>query len=167
MRGKAGARVEFGSQLLVGEQREGVILDWLLVQGDVWADSHLLAGSLGRLKTLAGYEGVKVVTGDRGFDSKVNRALLESSGLRNGICPKAPGAIAERRLEVEFREVQKRRGLTEARIAILKNVFTGNPIVSKGTVNQATDVAWAVLAHNLWVVARLPRTKPRARARAA
>lgn len=160
LRGKAGAKVEFGSQLLVGEQRQGVILDWVVVQGEVRADVHLLAESLSRLETLAGYDRIKVVTGDRGFDSKANRILLKEKKLRNGICPKAPGAMAERRMEVEFRDSQKRRSQTEARIAILKNVFTGNPILSKGATNQAQDVAWAVLAHNLWVITRLPRAAP-------
>lgn len=160
VRGKADARVEFGSQLLLGEQRQGVILDWVLVQGEVRADAQLLADSLSRLETFSGYDRIKVTTGDRGFDSKANRILLEKKKLQNGICPKAPGAMAERRMDVEFRDLQKRRSQTEARIAILKNVFTGNPILSKGAANQAQDVAWAVLTHNLWVIVRLPRAAP-------
>ena len=32
-------------------------------------------------------------------------------------------------------------------------------MLSKGHENQEREVAWNVLAHNLWVIARLPRAK--------
>ena len=56
-----------------------------------------------------------------------------------------------------FREHQLRRGQTEGRIGILKNEFLGKPLRKKGYEYRALSVAWAVLAHNLWVLARLPR----------
>jgi hypothetical protein len=52
---------------------------------------------------------------------------------------------------------QRRRSQTEARIAIFKNGFLGSPLLSKGYGNQQREVAWSVLAHNLWVIAWLPR----------
>jgi len=58
--------------------------------------------------------------------------------------------------QASFRENQKRRGLTEARIGILKNNFLGNPLKGKGFASRQISVAWGVLAHNLWVIARLP-----------
>jgi len=61
--------------------------------------------------------------------------------------------------QASFRENQKRRGQTEERIGILKNRFLGNPLKSKGFASRQMSVAWAVLAHNLWVIARLPRAE--------
>jgi hypothetical protein len=58
-----------------------------------------------------------------------------------------------------FREHQQRRGQTEGRIGILKNEFLGKPLRSKGYGVRALSVAWAVLAHNLWVFARLPQAE--------
>ena len=52
---------------------------------------------------------------------------------------------------------QKRRAQTEGRIGILKNVFLEGTPRAKGFVNRQLAVAWAVLTHNLRVLARLPR----------
>ena len=49
----------------------------------------------------------------------------------------------------------KRRGQTEGRIAILKNNFLGEPLRTKGFAGRNLAVTWAVLTHNLWVIARL------------
>src|SRR5208283_2103997 len=46
VRGKAGAEVEFGSQLLMGECESGVIVDWELVCGHPKADTKMLGRSL-------------------------------------------------------------------------------------------------------------------------
>ena len=45
----------------------------------------------------------------------------------------------------------------EGRIGIVKNVFLGRPLRAKGYGHRALAVSWAVLTHNLWVLARLPR----------
>ena len=44
----------------------------------------------------------------------------------------------------------------EARIGIFKNVFLGAPLLAKGYENQVRQVAWAALAHNLWLLTGLP-----------
>jgi hypothetical protein len=171
VRGKAGAEVEFGSQLLLGESPSGVIVDWELVDGHVEADTKMLRRSLERLKQTAGGQSLGAVSGDRGFDSKANREMLEREGIYNGICPKAPEDLKKRMREERFVELQKRRSQTEARIAIFKNGFLGAPLLSKGQANQEREVAWNVLTHNLWVIARRPRArvaaKPRALAKAS
>lgn len=105
--------------------------------------------------------------GDRGFDSKANRELLEDGGIYNAICPKAPGELRERMKETEFSGMQTRRSQTEARISIFKNGFLGSPLLSKGYGNQNREVAWSVLAHNLWVIARLPQGPARELAKAS
>jgi len=82
---------------------------------------------------------------------------VEGDGIYNAICPKAPGELKKRMKEPRFVEMQQRRSQTEARIAIFKNGFLGSPLLSKGYGNQQREVASSVLAHNLWVIARLPR----------
>ena len=62
-----------------------------------------------------------------------------------------------------FCEKQKRRGQTEGRIGILKNEFLGNPLKSKGFASRQMNVGWAVLAHNFWVIARLPQVEDKDR----
>jgi len=167
VRGKAGAEVEFGSQLLLGESESGVIVDWELVCGNPTADTKMLGCSLERLKKTSGGASIGKVCGDRGFDSKANRELLEGDGIYNAICPKAPVELKRRMKETEFAGLQKRRAQTEARISIFKNGFLGAPLLSKGYGNQNREVAWSVLAHNLWVIARLPQGPVRALAKAS
>jgi hypothetical protein len=167
VRGKAGAEVEFGSQLLLGEAESGVIVDWELVCGNPLADTKMLSRSLERMKQMSAGAAIEQVASDRGFDSEPNRALLKQEGIYNGICPKSPGELKKRMKDSEFVELQKRRSQTEARIAIFKNGFWGSPLLSKGHENQSLEVAWSVLAHNLWVIARLPRADAGALAKAS
>jgi len=45
--------------------------------------------------------------------------------------------------------------LNKGRIGIFKNVFLGRPLSAKGSGHRELAVGWAVLTHNLWVVARM------------
>lgn len=157
VRGKAGAEVEFGSQMLLGESESGVIVDWELVNGRPEADTRMLQRSWERLGPSAAGRAMRQVGGDRGFDSPANREMLEKAGIYNGICPKSPGELAKRMRQAQFVELQQRRSQTEARLAIFKNGFLGSPLLSKGHANQKREVCWSVLAHNLWVIARRER----------
>jgi hypothetical protein len=167
VRGKAEAEVEFGSQLLLGEAASGVIVDWELVCGNPRADTKMLGRSLERMQQTPTGPAIRQVSGDRGFDSAANRALLEKAGIYNAICPKSPAELKKRMQDSDFVELQKRRSQTEARISIFKNGFLGSPLLSKGHENQSREVAWSVLAHNLWVIARLPQGQARALAKAS
>jgi len=40
-------------------------------------------------------------------------------------------------------------------VSIVKNVFLGQPLRSKGFAHRELTVTWTVLVHNLWVLARL------------
>jgi len=155
VRGKANAETEFGNTLLLCEQINGIIFDWKLYKDKAPSDSNLLKESLERFNTHYPCKPVSVTT-DRGFDSLANRLYLEKEGIENNICPKSVPALQEKMKQASFRENQKRRGLTEARIGILKNNFLGNPLKGKGFASRQISVAWGVLAHNLWVIARLP-----------
>jgi len=158
VRGKAGAEAEFGNTLLLGEQADGIILDWKLSREKARSDSKLLKQSLERIGTYYHCYPSSLTT-DRGFDSPANRRYLEKAVIENNICPKSIAALQEKMQQASFCENQKRRGQTEGRIGILKNKFLGNPLKSKGFASRQMSVAWAVLAHNLWVIARLPRAE--------
>jgi len=158
VRGKAGAEVEFGNKLLLGENRQGIILDYQLWPESVPADASVLVESLERvvvgLKRKMG-----AVGSDRGFASKANSGGLAWAEIFDGLCPKSPAALKERMKEPRFVRMQKRRSQTEARISILQRGFLGRPMRAKGFEHRELAVAWGVLTHNLWMLARLKREK--------
>ena len=163
VRGKAGAEVEFGNTLLLAEQKNGMILDWSLRQHAAPADCKQLAESVLRMEKLFGTEIIQALGADRGFESQKNIQLLESKNIYNAICAKDPHKLQQRIKEEKFAAIQKRRAQTEARIAIFKNAFLGRPLRAKGFGHRDTAIAWHVLTHNLWVLARLkqaPATSP-------
>ncbi len=63
--------------------------------------------------------------------------------------------MENKRHAAKFQGIQKRRAQSEARIAILKNDFLGNPLQRRGFENRELQLGWSVLAHNLWLLARL------------
>jgi hypothetical protein len=155
VRGKAGAEVEFGNTLLLAEQKDGVIVDWHLHRESAPADPRQLAPSLQRMETAYGIGVIRALGTDRGFCSAANQTLLQSKGIYDGICPKHPARLKERMAEERFGQLQLRRSQTEGRIAIFKNGFLGRPLRAKGFAHRELAVAWQVLTHNLWVLARL------------
>ena len=72
-----------------------------------------------------------------------------------GPCPRGVDELRQRLKDARFVELQKRRGQTEGRIGIMKNDFLGRPLRSKGFEHRKLAVAWAVLGHNLWLLAGL------------
>ena len=157
VRGKAGARVEFGNTLLIAEQSEGLIVDWWLYREQGPGDGAAMVESLERAAEAYGGQHPKSVVTDRGFSSAQSREYLAGNSIRDEVCPRSVVELRRKMQGAGFREHQLRRGQTEGRIAILKNEFLGKPLRKKGYEHRALSVAWAVLAHNLWVLARLPR----------
>jgi hypothetical protein len=158
VRGKAGAEVEFGNTVLLGENRQGIILDYQIWKDPAPADVHLLVESLERV-TVGLDRGVSAVAADRGFASKTNTKGLEEAQIFDGLCPRSPEALQERMKEKRFVQMQKRRSQTEARISILQRGFLGRPMRAKGFAHRELAVAWGVLTHNLWMMARLRKKK--------
>lgn len=154
VRGKAGAQVEFGNTLRLGETAQGLIVDWRLFQDSAPADASQLEESVAQTEGLLQRK-IKGVSADRGFDSAANRRWLKKRQIRNGICPRSPRALRERLRGRRFGEMQRRRAQTEGRIGIVKNQFLGCPLRVKGFARRELAVTWAVLTHNLWVLARL------------
>ena len=153
VRGKADAEVEFGNGFYLAEQTDGLIVDWKFIKEQPASDNKLVADSIMRLTKTYGVP--KSYSGDRGFDSQTNRDELAKKTIVNGICPRSVVQLKERLEDPYFRQLQTRRGSTEARISIFKNAYLGTPLRSKGFENRKTRIEWCILAHNLWKLARI------------
>jgi hypothetical protein len=156
VRGKAEAEVEFGNQLLLAEQRDGFIVDWILEEDRVSSNARMITPCLQRLGQAVPEVRLRSVGTDRGFASEANSQTLKKRCIFDGICPKDPGELQQRLQQSRFVAIQRRRAQTEGRIGIFQNVFLGQPLRAKGFAHRNLAVAWSVLAHNLWVLARLP-----------
>lgn len=161
VRGKAGAEVEFGNTVLVGENGQGIILDYELFRESAPADSQTLFRSLTRVWEMAGRK-VGAVTTDRGFASAANSRQLDQSGTFDATCPRQPEELGRKMKDPQFARLQRRRGQTEARIGILKQGFLGRPMKAKGFAHRELALAWGVLTHNLWMLARLRKPEKKA-----
>jgi hypothetical protein len=158
VRGKAGAEVEFGNTVLLGENRQGVILDYEFFRESAPADSQLLFGSLLRVWQATGRH-VGAVATDRGFATADNSRTLKKGGTFDGLCPRKPAELSRRMKGQKFARLQRRRAQTEARIGILKQGFLGRPMRAKGFDRREMALAWGVLTHNLWMLAKMRKTK--------
>lgn len=148
VRGKSGAEVEFGNALYLAENGDGLIVDWEYIDEQPPSDSVLVKESIERVTH--NYGSPESYTTDRGFSSKANSEYLHTEGIYDAICPKSVRELVERLQEPLFRELQKRRGATEARIGIFKNVYSGRPLRSKGTHHRGVRIGWCIFTHNLW-----------------
>lgn len=163
VRGKAGAEVEFGNKLLLGENKQGIVLDYELYRESAPADNRLLFGSLTRVWELAGRQVGAAVT-DKGFASAENSRGLAESETYDGTCPRQPAELKRKMKDSKFARLQRRRAQTEGRIGIIKRGFLGYPMRAKGFEHRELAVAWGVLTHNLWMLARMSKTKRRKKA---
>jgi hypothetical protein len=157
VRGKAGAEVEFGNKLSLVENKQGLILDYKL-HSEATADSKLVEPSVKRLIQDQALP-IKHLWSDRGMSSKANEALLEKHGIQSGLCPRNPSELKARMEDPEYRAGMKRRGSSEARIAIFKNVILNNPVRERSHAAREKAIGWAVLSHNLWVLARMEQAQ--------
>ena len=132
------------------------------------ADTTLVLPSVQRLREALQLD-VKPAWGDRGLFSQANEKALAQRGIASGLCPRDPQELQQRlAADADLRAGLRRRGSgTEARMAIFKNCFTGSPCRTKGLAARKVAVAWAVLAHNLWVLARLKLAQEKQAAAAA
>ena len=165
LRGKSGAEVEFGNQLMIGENRDGLITYYELYD-DVKNDWNRLEGALKQTEWNIGNK-LELVVGDRGFSDAKTESRIEKDypDLTNHICPKSTKLHNEKRKEPGFKESQKRRAQTEARIAIVTNNYQKGRSLSKGIESQRMELHWVMLAHNLRVLAQKRLAEEWARSR--
>ena len=159
-RGKMDADVEFGNGFYLAEQKEGLIVDWDIIKGKPCSDTQLLKESTLRIKK--NYP-LNLIATDRGFNSKNNDKFLRKEMVYNATCPRDPEELIVKMADEKFKNAQKRRAQTEARIGIFKNKFIGHKILRKGFENREDKALWSILTHNLWVVARIANRNQEAR----
>lgn len=163
VRGKAGAEVEFGNSLFVAENAEGFILHHELLREQSPGDARWLGQKLDAIRAATDGSLCGLIA-DRGFASKSNHGKLEGEEIFDGLCPRNPKELQERmKTDEAFARAQRRRAQSEGRIGILKNNFLDGVPRAKGFTHRSLQVSWAVLTHNLWVVARLPWAKEKQR----
>ena len=105
VRGKAGEEVEFGNLLVLGEQKDGLIMDWELFKEEVPVDVRSVRPSVERAES--GLEvRLKGWVTDRGFDNKTNVKWLEERGTLAGLCPRDPRALREAMKDERFAQGQ-------------------------------------------------------------
>src|ERR1017187_5488500 len=92
VRGKAGAEVEFGNKLLLGKNRQGIILDFQTWPESAPADASLLVESLERV-VVGLKKKMGAVGADRGFASKANSVGLAEAEIFDSLCPRSPAAL--------------------------------------------------------------------------
>ncbi len=155
VRGKAGQEVEFGNTLFLGESVEGYLLDWKLYGSRTPSENEQMQESLQRQNRFNLEEPIAAMCADRGFASQRARRQLAQEGIYDALCPRDPKQLKKRMKEPLFRQLQKRRASTEGRIGVLKNRWQAGRLRSKGFANRSISVAWSVLSHNLWKVAKM------------
>ncbi len=155
VRGKAGQEVEFGNTLFLGESVEGYLLDWKLYGSRTPSENEQMQESLQRQNRFNLAEPIAAMCADRGFAFQRARRQLAQEGIYDALCPRDPKQLKKRMEEPHFRQLQKRRASTEGRIGVLKNRWQAGRLRSKGFANRSISVAWSVLSHNLWKVAKM------------
>ena len=156
VRGKANKKVEFGNAMLLCESPDGFILDYKLYQDTPPSDAAMLSQSLEKQQSYDIDVKIEALVGDRGFATKATANKLKCADIENHTCPRIPDELGRRMKDPTFASWQRRRGSTEARIAILKN--NGSRVCrAKGFDHRSMAIGWGVLAHNLWWIARIVR----------
>lgn len=102
---------------------------------------------------------VGAVATDRGFASAANHRALAQSETFDGRCPRQPAELSQKMKGKKFAQLQRRRAQTEARIGILKHGFLRRPTRAKAFAYRELALAWGVLTHNLWMLARLRKLR--------
>jgi len=140
LRGKSGAEVKFGNQLMIGENRDGLITYFELYD-DVKNDWSRLENALKQTEINIGQQ-LNLVVGDRGYSDPKTEARVAKNypDLTNHIFPKSTKQHNEKRKDPEFKKSQKRRAQTEARIAILTNNYQRGRSLSKGIESQRMEL---------------------------
>lgn len=155
VRGKAGKQVEFGNEVFLAENAEGYLIDYQYYSQAAPAASQQAIESLQRIKVWRKNSPVvTMMVTDRGFDAEKLRKTLKEENITDCVLPRSPKKMKERMQEKTYRQQQKRRASTEARIAIWKHFGGRQRCLAKGTKHRSLAVGWGVLTHNLWWISR-------------
>ncbi len=161
-RGKHDVNVEFGNTAQIIEQEDGFIVGYDLLEEYSPGDSKLGISGLKDIQKKYGFKDVMTVGGDRGYDSKafdkfINKQNeLENVNIHNCITSKSVPELIEKMKDEKYKESQKRRASTEAKVAHVK-VIAQNPMKQKGIRNKQVHFGIAILTHNLFKFTKICR----------
>jgi IS5 family transposase len=155
-KGRLGKPVEFGYKAQVTDNDDGVILDYIVEQGNP-ADGPQLAPAIDRVIRRTGKR-PRTVTADRSYGEQAVEDDLRDLGVRHVVIPRKgkPGKArqaAERRRA--FRRTVKWRTGSEARVATLKRQYGWDRTRLDGTEGARIWTGHGVLAHNLVKISTL------------
>ncbi|MCC5025770.1 MAG: hypothetical protein J6386_24645 [Candidatus Synoicihabitans palmerolidicus] len=153
VRGKASGELEFGNTAMISENATGLINNWQMYQQAAPAEWRQLSESFDRQNQFDVSTPVTAAGTDRGFSTKRMRQILAAASIYDATCPRYLPELKQRMTEPKFVQLQRRRASTEARIAILKQ-RQGKRLRAKGFMHRCLTIAWSVLGHNLWLIAR-------------
>ena len=155
-KGRLGRPVEFGYKAQVTDNDDGVVLDYVLEQGNP-ADGPQLAPAIGRVIRRTGRK-PRTVTADRSYGEQAIDDDLHKLGVRHVVIPRKgrPGKArqaAERR--PAFRRALKWRTGCEGRISTLKRGYGWDRTRLDSTEGARTWTGYGILAHNLAKISTL------------
>jgi hypothetical protein len=91
-------RSEFGNTLLLGESRQGLIIDWELFKEIAPNDARLVSRSMNRMEDKLDVP-LRAVGADRGFDSQSNSAVPQrTQDLQWNLSALGQGTYAQEKL---------------------------------------------------------------------
>jgi transposase, IS5 family len=155
-KGRLGRPAEFGYKAQVTDNDDGIVLDYVLEQGNP-ADAPQLAPAIERVIIRAGRR-PRTVTADRGYGEKSVDDSLHQMGVRTVVIPRKgrPGKdrqAAEHRRA--FRRTVKWRTGSEGRISTLKRSYGWDRTRLDGTEGARIWTGHGILAHNLVKISAL------------
>lgn len=160
-RGKANTPVEFGHKVLLVETGRGLISDYQILDGNP-SDETQVEPSLRRHLEQFG-KPPRLYTGDRGFYSAPNVALVSAAGVSLESIPQRGGRKTPQRAAYEksrpFKRAQKFRAGIEGRISVLGRGRGMKRCRLHGRDGFEVLVGAAVLANNLLVIAAYLKRK--------
>ena len=148
-KGKLNKRVELGHSVLITTDQHSFIIDYKVMEKQ--KDAQQISDLVNRLA--AKYTDVTISSHsfDKGFWSKDNLAILDSSGIQTVVLPKRGKLTKEetkRESEAGFKLLRRKHSAIESNINMLEHHGL-NRCPDKGLVNYKKNVGLSVLAYNL------------------
>ncbi len=109
------------------------------------------------------YGPIEAFCADCGIDALANVNLLKDQQLYNAICLRNLKVMAERKKEPRYMQLQNRRAVTEHTSLFSRIRIWAVRYAARNFIHKQNTVMWAVLTHNLWVLARMVLAQQRKR----
>jgi IS5 family transposase len=154
-RGKTGAAVEFGRQVMLDEVEGGIVTRFHVLAGEE-SECHQALPAITHHRTVLGRAPI-LVTGDRRLHAKGVEEAAHRLGVRHVVIPWT-GSLGPARRAVEqergWRRRYRWRAGIEGRIHSLRRDYGLGHSRSHGLLGLERDVGWGALASNLRHIAQ-------------